>query len=52
MKAWSNLLPDLTRARPVIRPRQQGLTMVLDRCQGLQATEDLLALSGDYYRSD
>jgi len=48
MKAWPNLLPDLTKARPLVRPRQQGLTMVLDRCQGLQATEDLLNLTGDY----
>lgn len=48
MKAWPDLLPELTKARPVIRPRRQGLTMVLDRCQGLQATEDLLELTGDY----
>lgn len=48
MKAWHNLLPELTKNRPVIRPRQQGVTMVLDRCQGLRATEDLLQLTGDY----
>lgn len=47
-KAWHNLLPDLTRDRETTRPRQKGLTMVLDRCQGLRATEDLLALTGDY----
>ncbi len=48
MKAWLNLLPDLTEARPIIRSRHQGLTMVLDRCQGLRATEDLLEMAGDY----
>lgn len=48
MKAWRNLLPELTQSRPVMRPRQKGLTMILDRCQGLHATEDLLALTGDY----
>jgi phosphosulfolactate synthase len=47
-KAWQNLLPDLTSERMTGRPRQQGLTMVLDRCQGLRATEDLLELVGDY----
>lgn len=47
-KAWDNLLPDLACDRPVARPRQTGLTMVLDRCQGLRATEDLLELVGDY----
>lgn len=48
VKAWDNLLPELTRNRATTKPRNQGLTMVLDRCLGLQATEDLLALSGDY----
>ncbi len=48
MKAWLNLLPEFTQARPLTRPRCQGLTMVLDRCQGLRATEDLLGLTGDY----
>ncbi len=47
-KAWDNLLPLSTQDRPIIRPRQEGLTMVLDRCQGVKATEDLLMLTGDY----
>jgi phosphosulfolactate synthase len=47
-KAWQDLFPDLTREREIIKPRQKGLTMVLDRCQGLRATEDLLELVGDY----
>lgn len=47
-KAWNNLLPGLAAERENSKPRQQGLTMVLDRCQGLRATEDLLELTGDY----
>jgi phosphosulfolactate synthase len=48
MKAWQYLLPDLADIRENTRPRQQGLTMVLDRCLGFRATEDLLELTGDY----
>lgn len=48
VKAWDSVLPDLACDRPVERPRREGLTMVLDRCQGLRATEDLLELVGDY----
>jgi len=47
-KAWQTLLPELAAERARLKPRQTGLTMVLDRCQGLRATEDLLELSGDY----
>ena len=47
-KAWGNLLFELSSDRTYTKPREQGLTMVLDRCHGLYATEDLLALSGDY----
>lgn len=47
-KAWAEVLPGLTAERENRRPRQQGLTMVLDRCLGLRATEDLLELTGDY----
>lgn len=46
-KAWDNLLPQLAPNRTV-KPREQGLTMVLDRCQALHATEDMLTLTGDY----
>lgn len=48
LKAWHNLLPALTSERENTKPRHKGLTMVLDRCQGLRATEDLLELTGDY----
>jgi phosphosulfolactate synthase len=48
MKAWSNLLPQLAPDRTIDKPREQGLTMVLDRCHSLYATEDLLGLTGDY----
>jgi phosphosulfolactate synthase len=47
-KAWNNLLPNLTAERENNKPRRKGLTMVLDRCQGMRATEDLLELTGDY----
>jgi phosphosulfolactate synthase len=47
-KAWGNLLPELTRERETVKPREKGLTMILDRCQGLRATEDLLEMVGDY----
>jgi phosphosulfolactate synthase len=47
-KAWDNLLPHLTPDRIAVKPRDQGLTMVLDRCHGLHATEDLLTMTGDY----
>jgi phosphosulfolactate synthase len=47
-KAWGNLLPSLAPDRITTKPRERGLTMVIDRCQGLRATEDLLTLTGDY----
>lgn len=47
-KAWGNLIHPTAPGRITTKPRQQGQTMVLDRCQGLNDTEDLLALSGDY----
>jgi phosphosulfolactate synthase len=47
-KAWSNLLLPLAPDRITTKPRERGLTMVIDRCQGLRATEDLLTLTGDY----
>jgi len=47
-KAWGDLLPQLAPDRIDTKPRDQGLTMVIDRCRGLQATEDLLTLTGDY----
>lgn len=47
-KAWGNLISSLAPDRISTKPREQGLTMVLDRCQALNATEDLLHLTGDY----
>jgi phosphosulfolactate synthase len=47
-KAWGDLLPQLVPDRIATKPRKQGLTMVIDRCHGLGATKDLLALTGDY----
>ncbi len=47
MKAWDSVIPCLIRDRAK-KPRRIGVTMVLDRCRGLSATEDLLELTGDY----
>ncbi len=47
-KAWGNLMSHPMPDRITTKPRVQGLTMIIDRCQGLRATEDLLALTGDY----
>jgi phosphosulfolactate synthase len=47
-KAWGDLFPKLVPERIAVKPRQQGLTMMLDRCHGLPQTTDLLALAGDY----
>jgi len=45
-KAMTSIFPELaTRSR---KPRARGVTMLLDKCQGPAATEDLLAMSGDY----
>ncbi|MEW5960749.1 MAG: phosphosulfolactate synthase, partial [Chloroflexota bacterium] len=43
-----DLLLSLAPERITTKPREQGLTMVIDRCLGLHATEDLLTLTGDY----
>ena len=47
-KAWGDLLTDLTPGREHTKPRRRGLTMMLDRCQGLVATKDLLEMTGEY----
>ena len=47
-KAWGDLLSDLAREREHAKPRRRGVTMILDRCQGLVATEDLLEMIGEY----
>ena len=47
-KAWGNLIYPMVSGRVAAKPREQGLTMILDRCQGLNDTTDLLALNSDY----
>ncbi len=47
-KAWGDLFPKLVPERISAKPREKGLTMMLDRCHGLPQTADLLALTGDY----
>lgn len=47
-KAWGGLLTDLAPEREHAKPRRKGVTMILDRCQGLAATTDLLEMVGDY----
>ena len=47
-KAWGSLIYPMAPGRITAKPRKQGLTMILDRCQGLNDTTDLLALNGDY----
>ena len=42
-KAWGNLVSSLASERITAKPRKQGLTMVIDRCQALNATEDIPA---------
>lgn len=46
--AWRQQMAALERSRAGRRPRARGLTMLLDRCLGLRATEDLLELAGDF----
>jgi phosphosulfolactate synthase len=46
--AWGDLLVDLVPEREHVKPRRRGLTMILDRCQGLAATADLLEMVGEY----
>jgi phosphosulfolactate synthase len=47
-KAWGDLIFSMASGRDAVKPRQRGLTMVLDRCQGINATLDTLTLTGDY----
>ncbi len=45
-KAWEPLFPASEfRSR---KPRRKGVTMILDKCHGLRASEDLLETAGDY----
>lgn len=45
-KAYKSIFPELA-SRPS-KPRTRGVTMLLDKCQGPSATQDLLTMSGDY----
>lgn len=46
MKAWAEVFSSLNdRSR---KPRTAGVTMIIDKCQGLTNMADLLALTGDY----
>ncbi len=46
MKAWADVFTHLDeRSR---KPRAAGVTMIIDKCQGPNATADLLATTGDY----
>ena len=46
MKAWADVFTHLDeRSR---KPRTVGVTMMIDKCQGPHATDDLLAMTGDY----
>jgi phosphosulfolactate synthase len=45
-KAWEEVFGDLNRHKR--KPRSTGITMVLDKCQGLRETADMLNLTSDY----
>lgn len=46
MKAWSDVFPHINGRSH--KPRISGVTMVIDKCQGLTSMIDLLALTGDF----
>ena len=46
-RAWGGIL-DFPAADRAARPRARGLTMVIDKGIGLDATRDLMELAGDY----
>ena len=41
-------MPNIAPDRIKVKPRPYGITMMLDRCQGLKATEDLIHMAGEY----
>jgi phosphosulfolactate synthase len=47
-RAWENIVSDLSPNRVDVKPRRQGITMILDRCQGMLATKDVLEMCGAY----
>ena len=42
------LLQEIVPDRIKVKPRSSGITMMLDRCQGLVGTEDLIHMAGEY----
>ena len=46
MKPWENVFTHLNQH--CCKPRQTGVTMMIDKCQGPKATSDVLAMTGDY----
>ncbi len=46
MKAWADVFPHVDERST--KPRTNGITMVIDKCQGPNATSDLLAMAGDF----
>ena len=46
MKAWADVFSHLNDRSQ--KPRVAGVTMIIDKCQGLTNMADLLALTGDY----
>mgnify|MGYP003326474407 FL=1 len=42
------MLIDIVPDRIIVKPRSSGITMMLDRCQGLVGTEDLINMAGKY----
>src|SRR6266849_4400510 len=46
LKAWADVFPHLDERSN--KPRTAGVTMVIDKGQGPNATADLLDLAGDY----
>jgi len=46
VKPWENVFTNLNEH--CCKPRERGLTMMIDKCQGPKATADVLAMTGDY----
>ena len=44
----THLLQEIVPDRIKVKPRSSGITMMLDRCQGLMETEDLINMAGKY----
>ena len=44
----THLLKEIVPDRNKVKPRSSGITMMLDHCQGLVGTEDLINMAGEY----